>query len=614
MRIGWEPSVGTRHLIVSVGLVWLIILLLTLFTYARLINLKLDSKREAEKRVADYLFQAAQQAILTHPQQAPEQSIKEDAAVRWLLETSVGTDKDFAYLAIISTEGMTIAEADPQQIRQARQLIAPIEELEEARLPRQILALGRRNRIYEVTIPLSLSGKPFGQIVAGIPMASLREELSSPLWLSTIVALAVAAVALLVAVLLSGLVVQPLRKYVPDTLQHIEQLERDIEQLKADSSVPAEELVGRGRGDLYSITQRLRVLSRRFASNRNEIEAMRDQLHQMVTTLAERVVLLDREGKVIMASPEAERILSEGRPLRGRRLTEALGLSHPLSGLAVRAFSECRSLQEPALIPIDGVGAQTFVVSVQIFQDHGQPAGALLALRDFESLRRLESQLDYATKLADLSNITKGVAHEMKNPLHAMVLHLELLNAKLEAGADPKPHLEVLTSQINRLNRVVQTFLDFNRPVELNLQLLDANLLAHEIALLTADARSRGIELREQYAPSPLLIKADKDLLTQAILNIVINGCQAMPDGGLLILETGRTAEGQVQVAVTDHGPGIPAEVREKIFNLYFTTKPNGNGIGLAQAFRAVQLHDGRIEFDTEVGVGTCFRIILPAA
>ncbi|MCI0663457.1 MAG: ATP-binding protein, partial [Acidobacteria bacterium] len=107
--------------------------------------------------------------------------------------------------------------------------------------------------------------------------------------------------------------------------------------------------------------------------------------------------------------------------------------------------------------------------------------------------------------------------------------------------------------------------------------------------------------------------KADTDLLKQALLNIIINGCQVMPHGGKLIVETGQD-DGQIFISITDHGPGIPEDARDKIFNLYYTTKPKGSGIGLAQAFRAVQLHNGRIKVESEVGAGTSFRIILPAA
>jgi signal transduction histidine kinase len=366
---------------------------------------------------------------------------------------------------------------------------------------------------------------------------------------------------------------------------------------------------------MQSIAQRLRELGRRFAGNRTEIEAIRDQLQQVVGSLSERVLLLDRERRVIMASPEAEKMLSGGRfTLRGQRLSEALSHSHPITALTERAYQSGQSMQEVATFSVNGAGQQAVVASLQMFEDRGQPAGALLTLRDFETLQRLETQLDFATKLAALNRITAGVAHEVKNPLHAMVLHLELLNAKLDADLDPKPHVDILMSEVTRLKRVVQTFLDFTRPVELKLRQIDANALTREVVMLAADARAQGIHLQERYGSGPLLIKADPDLLKQAILNIIINGCQVMPHGGRLAVETGRDEENHVFITITDSGPGIPEEIRDKIFNLYYTTKPTGSGIGLAQAFRAVQLHNGRIKVESEVGAGACFRIILPAA
>ena len=160
----------------------------------------------------------------------------------------------------------------------------------------------------------------------------------------------------------------------------------------------------------------------------------------------------------------------------------------------------------------------------------------------------------------------------------------------------------------------MQTFLDFNRPVQLRLQLVDLTMLVREVLLLAADASAQGVEFSENYAIEPLPVKVDVDLLKQALLNIVLNGCQAMPGGGTLTIETGRLVDGRVEVLIRDEGAGIPEEIREKIFNLYYTTKPQGSGIGLAQAFRAAQLHDGRVVLDSESGKGACFRIILPAA
>ncbi len=600
--MSWEPSVRTRHLTVIIFLILLITGTLLCFNIARLLNAQTVSRKDSIERLADQLYTFAQQAINNRPLEEPQVAIGLDETVRSLIKASTGEGKDFIYCAMISSDGAIIAQSDQHNLLQTVGRIKPIEEYQAGRWYKQLWRLYRNDHIYELSSTISLSKKPFARVVAGVETSTLRSKLSPTIKLSLIFGLIMAGLCMLTAILSSNLVLWPLREVMDS-----------IEQLETESAMHAEPRPV--NVEMQSIAQRLRELGRRFAGNRTEIEAIRDQLQQVVGSLSERVLLLDRERRVIMASPEAERMLSGGRfTLRGQKLADALSYTHPITSLAERAYTSGQSLQEVASFPVNGSQQpQTIIASLQLFEDRGQPAGALLTLRDFETLQRLETQLDFATKLAALNRITAGVAHEVKNPLHAMVLHLELLGAKLDAGLDPKPHVDILMSEVNRLKRVVQTFLDFTRPVELKLHQVDANVLVREVILLAADARAQGIDLEEHYGKGPLLIKADTDLLKQALLNIIINGCQVMPTGGKLVVETGND-DGYVFIAITDHGPGIPEDARDKIFNLYYTTKPKGSGIGLAQAFRAVQLHNGRIKVESEVGAGTCFRIILPVA
>jgi hypothetical protein len=160
----------------------------------------------------------------------------------------------------------------------------------------------------------------------------------------------------------------------------------------------------------------------------------------------------------------------------------------------------------------------------------------------------------------------------------------------------------------------VKTFLDFNRPVEPRLRPIDLNEMARDIAgLVGPEAASRGINFEVDLAPRPAIINGDVDLLKQAILNVVMNGVEAMKDGGSLRFQT-RRGRGTVEVIISDTGPGIPLDIQDKIFNLYFSTKQGGSGIGLAMAFRFVQLHDGKIEFSSQIGSGTTFRFSFPEA
>jgi signal transduction histidine kinase len=557
------------------------------FNIARLLNAHTAVKHEKFGLLSSPISYAAQQALFTRPLEKPEYAIGLDETVRKMIRASTeNPEKGFAYCALVSMDGAIIVQSDPQNLLQSPQRTRSLQGLQTERWYNQLLELWRTNNVYQLDTTFKLSNQPFARLIAGVPASTLRDDLSPVVKLSLIFAFIIGGLCTLTAVLLSNVVLLPLREVM-----------ESIEHLEAESAMQAEPVPV--NAEMQSIASRLRELGRRFAGNRTEIEAIRDQLQQVVGNLTERVLLLDRERRVIMASPEAEKMLSGGHfTLRGQRLADALSLAHPISALTERAFTQGQSLQEVANFTVNGTQ---------------QPqAVALLTLRDFETLQRLESHLDFATKLAALNRITAGVAHEVKNPLHAMVLHLELLGAKLDAGLDPKPHVDILMSEVNRLKRVVQTFLDFTRPVEMKLHQVDANVLLREVVLLAADARAQGIDLEEHYGGGPLLIKADSDLLKQALLNIIINGCQVMPHGGKLIVETGKD-DGHVIIAITDHGPGIPEDARDKIFNLYYTTKPKGSGIGLAQAFRAVQLHNGRIKVESEVGAGTCFRIILPS-
>jgi signal transduction histidine kinase len=195
------------------------------------------------------------------------------------------------------------------------------------------------------------------------------------------------------------------------------------------------------------------------------------------------------------------------------------------------------------------------------------------------------------------------------------MVHLEVLREKIrQIDPESKRHMDVIGSEIQRLDRVVQTLVDFTKPVELRLGDIDLRRVVEDVSLLAApEAARHGVTVKCDLPPEALSIKVDADLVKQAVLNIVLNGVQAMPGGGTLSL-IGIRENGEVQLEVRDQGAGIPQEIRDKIFNLYFTTKKNGSGIGLAMAYRVMQLHNGSVEYDSVEGQGTSFRLRLPLA
>jgi signal transduction histidine kinase len=266
--------------------------------------------------------------------------------------------------------------------------------------------------------------------------------------------------------------------------------------------------------------------------------------------------------------------------------------------------------------------------------------GAMLVARNLAYLNQVQSTLNYSRKLAALGRLMAGVAHEVKNPLNAMTIHLELLRQKLAkaqpvaVGAGVLPakagsheiaqgpvdnnvtkHVDIIGKEIERLDHVVGGFLKFARPDELKLQPVHLQSIISDVSTTVApEAERMHVTVRVECPRELPEINADPGMLSQAILNLALNGCQAMPNGGTLKLSCRTTSRRRVEIDVEDTGVGIPPEHLQKIFDLYFTTKEKGSGIGLSMVYRIVQLHDGEVEVQSTPGVGTRFRLIFPQA
>jgi signal transduction histidine kinase len=218
-------------------------------------------------------------------------------------------------------------------------------------------------------------------------------------------------------------------------------------------------------------------------------------------------------------------------------------------------------------------------------------------------------------RLSASGRLTRGVAHEVKNPINAIVLHLQLLQNKLsKQEPDTRRHMDIIDSELRRLDRVVQTLVDFTRPRDLHLEEIDLRRLLEDVALLAGpEAEQHGVAIERHLPEHRLRVKADVDLMKQAFLNVVINGVQAMPQGGVLTISA--REENNVAIAeIQDQGPGIPKDLHDKVFELYFTTKKEGSGIGLAQTYQILQWHYGSVDFQSAEMAGTIFRFQVPLA
>ena len=254
-----------------------------------------------------------------------------------------------------------------------------------------------------------------------------------------------------------------------------------------------------------------------------------------------------------------------------------------------------------------------------------------------------------ARQPVSFERLLAGVAHEVKNPLNGMAIHLELLKQKLGATpraadgrtappgsvlgvqrgvaggapdggpgddpANPLRHVEILDTEVRRLDGVIQGFLRFIRPGELRTEpVVVADLVDEVFALVQPDAHRHDVALELSCPEDGLAVEGDREMLRQTLLNLALNACQAMPAGGTLRVDAGRSGADAVTIEIADTGAGMSTAQMERMFELYYTTREGGSGIGLSLVYRTVQLHGGEIEVESTPDVGTCFRVTLPAA
>ena len=360
------------------------------------------------------------------------------------------------------------------------------------------------------------------------------------------------------------------------------------------------------------MTLKIAHLGRQIRDTNQIFSALKDNVEQVMAKLQDGLMLFTHDSRVVLVSASAEKFLGRSRrDILGHTAEEIFSDGSVLGAVVLPAFQQHRSLVQ---YEFDAAEDRRVQVSLDFIQERGTSIGALLTMRDAESVRRIEDEIETSRRLSAAGRLTRGVAHEVKNPINAIVLHLQLLQNKLQQNdPDTLRHMEVIGNEIHRLDRVVQILVDFTRPRDLHLEEVDTRSLLEEVAALAApDAAQHDIKVSEEFPAESLPIRVDADLMKQAILNLVLNGVQAMPHGGTLTLAARREEE-SVVIEVRDQGGGIPPEVQEKIFELYFTTKKDGSGIGLAQAYQIMQWHYGSIDFESTPDAGTTFRMRLPA-
>jgi signal transduction histidine kinase len=536
-----------------------------------------------------------------------QKSLGESTALTSLIDAEVGYSFLVYEVTISDIHGTVLVSSDaslPGKLSQPRTNLA---QLVGSGFLDQLRAIYGPPQAYEVTYPFKLGPPgnqvPFGAIRIAVQTGLLRSEIAPALRSAALLALTSIGISVLLAALVSSASLAPL-KSITAQLDRISKGEFDQQPLAS--------------GDEFGqVSTKISKIGMQLRGVREIFSTLRENLDQVLGGLDDGLLLFSLDGRAVMVSPAAERFLSmPSDHLLGRRAEDIFPPDHPVRDVIKLNDGEFEPV-EAAEIVLAGPNspARRVGVTVQVITEGETRMGALVTFTDLESRERITTQLQVSERLANLGRITAGVAHEVKNPLNSMRLWLENLKESLPEGDTmPQKAVRVLDNEIDRLDTVVKRFLDFTRPPEMHQEETNLKDLLEDVLAVGKPQMDRAnVKVESHFAANVPLVVVDRELLKQALMNLILNAVEAMPEGGRLTVSLERRGE-MAGIEIADTGRGIAPEHTQRVFQLFFTTRPGGSGIGLASAFRTVQLLNGSIDFKSEVGRGTTFRIELPLA
>ncbi len=547
------------------------------------------------QRVEGYSRQSTPTATSEDTERQWTEMASRDKALSSLLRDTMASTRTVAEIDIEGRDRIVVSSSNPNNIGTAGRRAIPMKAWEQQGRTRQIWQVLMEPVELETVITLGLpeTGKPLFSVRVLVSTALLRNSLE-PEIKNLLFALGISLLAALaVAVLTGNLVFLPMRR-LGDAIDRISR----GEEISQPETQEAQEV--------RIVESKLNMLGEQVRGAKEDLEQMRGNVRDLIERMEDAVLLFDQDEKLVNAGRAVEKFLGRGRwELAGAHIEELFPTGTPAGDLIHGAIGLRQSVSGAELT----LGGRRIHLDLDVLETKG----FLLTIRDADAKLSISNQLNVSERLSALNRLTGGVAHEIKNPLNSIGLHLEILKERIGGGdAMAVEELRILRDETRRLDRVVKTFLDFTKPVELNLAPLDLFELIHGLLqFLMPEAQSRKIEIEMECDDHPAMIRGDADLLKQAALNLVRNAMEAMPEGGDLRVRVLKLT-GQVLLRIEDQGVGIPEASREKIFQLYFTTKTAGSGIGLAVTYRVVQLHNGSIDFSSAPGEGTAFELRFP--
>ena len=621
-------SLKTRQVAGVTSIVGLAVVLLGGLYVSGIGRVRLEESRARGQFLANAIYHRAREVAAANPDAYA--ALRSDPGLRSILESSVYS-QNVTYAAIVDAKDVVIAHSDAERVGQHLPAQPDLDTLLGEYPWRQLRAIyADDGRTLEIQQPLLAGDVRFGTIRIGVSMLLTRADLYLALRPAVITALAALLAASLVAMMLAQSLLRPLHLI----RSGLSRLGRGEFGVMLD--LPRQDELGEIGGFFNVVSAQLSADRARLAGEKSTLESVVDRLE-------DAVAFFTPDGELLFANP-AMLLLLPSNPGTGT-LADLWLPEHPCRLLVEQTCADGQShgpmsvrADDPAVVgwptdgrPADGPAATEaatpdgqLVMTHAIKDPAGRIVGVVLVSRDLGYLGEVQSTIQYSRKLAALSRLTAGVAHEIKNSLHAMIIHLELVKQELSGGPKGEApvdrpaastHVAVIASTLRRLDEMLQGLLKFTRPEELRLQSVTlASLVEALMPIVSAEAQKSGVDVTVDCPRDLPALRADPAMLQQALLNLALNACQAMPDGGRLRIAGRAVRDRQVEIVIEDTGAGIAPEHLDKVFNLYFTTRPGGSGIGLSMVYRTVQLHDGEIEVQSSPGKGTAFRVTLPRA
>lgn len=339
-----------------------------------------------------------------------------------------------------------------------------------------------------------------------------------------------------------------------------------------------------------------------------------DRLETVLDSMMDGIIVCDDDHKPILINKSAERLVPIIQTeLYDNRLWNSIRDDELADFFKLRMEREETVLDREFALETK-LGTRIIAISITPLVKDKKITGTLIHVEETTEKRKRESRLRRAENLASLTTLAAGVAHEIKNPLGAISIHVQLLKKSLSKNTNPSVdrYLNVVEEEIDRLNRIVVDFLFAVRPMDISTINDDMNGLVQElINFIKPETDSLGITITANLEKSLQLVPFDKRYMKQALLNLIKNASAAMEHGGILELQTWQEA-GELRILVKDNGTGISEENIGKIFEPYFTTKASGTGLGLTLTYKIIKEHGGDISVKSKPSQGTEFVISLP--